>query len=66
MIIRGDSTISFYAQPSEFPAMAEEAGLQFVRGWQHDDWPGARYNYLFRKDHKALRPAAVTSAHAPA
>ena len=66
MIIRGGSTISFYAQPEEFTAMAEQAGLQFVRGWQHDDWPGARHNYLFRKDEVPLHPSAVTSAHAPA
>jgi hypothetical protein len=49
MIIRGSSTISFYAQPPEFTAMAEAAGLQLVRSWPHDDWPNNRYNYLFRK-----------------
>ena len=50
MIIRGGSTISFYAQPEEFIAMGEAAGLRIVRSWPHDDWPANRYNYLFRKD----------------
>ena len=50
MIIRGGSTISFYAQPGEFIAMGEAAGLRIVRNWPHEDWPANRYNYLFRKD----------------
>ena len=49
MIIRGGSTICFYAQPQEFIAMAESAGLHIVRSWAHQDWPGNRYNYLFQK-----------------
>lgn len=49
MVIRGGSTISFYAQPPEFIAMAAAAGLRLVRSWRHDDWPNNRYNYLFRK-----------------
>ena len=50
MVIRGGSTISFYAQPKEFIAIAEAAGLRIVRSWQHEDWPPNRYNYLFRKE----------------
>src|SRR5579883_491923 len=49
MVIRGGSTVAFYAQPAELVAMAEAAGLRFVRSWPHDDWPANRYNYLFRK-----------------
>jgi len=50
MVIRGGSTVSFWAEPSEFVAQAESAGLKLVRHWPHDDWPANRYNYLFRKD----------------
>ncbi len=50
MIIHGGSTISFYAQPQEFIAMAKANGLRIVRCWPHEDWPGNRYNYLFQKD----------------
>jgi ubiquinone/menaquinone biosynthesis C-methylase UbiE len=50
MVIRGGSTISFWAQPAEFVTMAENAGLKLVRSWPHDDWPANRYNYLFRKE----------------
>jgi len=53
MVIRGGSTISFYAAPSEFAAMGESAGLKLVRSWPHEDWPANRYNYLFRKDEPA-------------
>ncbi|MBI3474196.1 MAG: methyltransferase domain-containing protein [Acidobacteria bacterium] len=57
MIIRSGSSVSFYAEPSEFVAMAEEAGLELVRYWPHD-WPEGRFNYLFRKpsdfDHDAF------------
>jgi len=49
MIIRGGSTITFYAQPQEFIAMAETAGLRILRSWPHQDWPANRYNYLFEK-----------------
>jgi ubiquinone/menaquinone biosynthesis C-methylase UbiE len=48
MIIRSGSTISFYAEPYEFVAMAEAAGLELVRYWPHE-YPTGRYNYLFRK-----------------
>ena len=53
MVIRGGSTISFYAKPSDFVAMGESAGLKLVRSWPHDDWPSNRYNYLFRRDEPA-------------
>ena len=48
MVIRSGAAVSFYAQPSEFVAMAEEAGLELVRYWPHDH-PAGRFNYLFRK-----------------
>jgi ubiquinone/menaquinone biosynthesis C-methylase UbiE len=48
MTIRTGSQASFYAQPEEFIAMAQTAGLELVRSWQHED-PHNRYNYLFRK-----------------
>lgn len=48
MIIRGGASVSFYAEPSEFIAMAEAAGLELIRFWPHD-WPEGRCNYLFRK-----------------
>jgi len=48
MVIRGGAAISFYAQPSEFIAMAEAADLELVRYWRHE-WPANRYNYMFKK-----------------
>jgi ubiquinone/menaquinone biosynthesis C-methylase UbiE len=54
MVIRGGATISFHAEPQEFIAMAEVAGLELVRYWPHD-WPAGRYNYLFRKGDPACR-----------
>ena len=48
MIIRDGSAVSFYAAPADFIAMAETAGLELVRYWQHE-YPRTRYNYLFRK-----------------
>lgn len=48
MIIRGGASVSFYAEPAEFIALAEAAGLELVRYWPHD-WPEGRCNYLFRK-----------------
>jgi hypothetical protein len=42
------TAISFFAAPSEFITMAQDAGLEFVRYWQHDH-PNTRNNYLFRK-----------------
>jgi ubiquinone/menaquinone biosynthesis C-methylase UbiE len=50
MVLRGGSTVSFYAAPSVFVGLGESAGLKLVRSWPHDDWPANRYNYLFRRD----------------
>jgi len=47
-ILRPGTAISFYASPDEFIALAKDAGLEFVRYWQHED-PNTRNNYLFRK-----------------
>jgi ubiquinone/menaquinone biosynthesis C-methylase UbiE len=47
-VLRPGTAISFFATPPEFIAMAQQAGLNFVRYWQHD-YPNTRYNYLFRK-----------------
>lgn len=47
-ILRPGTAVSFYAQPDEFIAMAEDAGLELVRYWQHEH-PNTRNNYLFRK-----------------
>jgi ubiquinone/menaquinone biosynthesis C-methylase UbiE len=47
-VLRPGTAISFDASPSEFIAMAQDAGLEFVRYWQHDE-PNTRNNYLFRK-----------------
>jgi ubiquinone/menaquinone biosynthesis C-methylase UbiE len=63
MVIRGGSTISFFAEPSEFAALAAEAGLELVRCWHHDDWPANRYNYLFRK--ATPIPTTATAEAAP-
>ncbi len=48
MTIRSGSQVSYFAQPDEFVPIAESAGLELVRRWQHDD-PSNRYNYVFRK-----------------
>jgi ubiquinone/menaquinone biosynthesis C-methylase UbiE len=47
-VIRPGTAVSFYASAAEFIALAQEAGLQLVRHWQHED-PNTRNNYLFRK-----------------
>jgi ubiquinone/menaquinone biosynthesis C-methylase UbiE len=47
-VLRPGTAISFFSDPSEFIAMAQDAGLAFVRYWQHDH-PNTRNNYLFRK-----------------
>jgi len=47
-ILRPGTAVSFHSAPAEFIAMAQDAGLEFVRYWQHDD-PNDRNNYLFRK-----------------
>jgi hypothetical protein len=61
MVIRGGSTVAFYAQPADFVAMAEAAGLKLERNWPHDDWPAKRHNYLFRKDEKGGSAGSTTS-----
>ncbi|MFZ0320708.1 MAG: methyltransferase domain-containing protein, partial [Candidatus Sulfotelmatobacter sp.] len=47
-VILDGSRISFYATPDEFIGMANAAGLELVRYWQHEH-PNTRNNYLFRK-----------------
>jgi ubiquinone/menaquinone biosynthesis C-methylase UbiE len=47
-ILRPGTAITFYAAPAEFIAMAQDAGLELVRYWQHE-YPNTRNNYLFRK-----------------
>lgn len=64
MVIRGGSTVSFWAQPAEFTAMANDAGLRLVRSWPHDDWPRNRYNYLFRRDEPTSSTALSSSSPA--
>jgi ubiquinone/menaquinone biosynthesis C-methylase UbiE len=48
VVLQAGTAISFYAPPQEFIAMAQAAGLQLVRYWQHD-YPNTRNNYLLRK-----------------
>jgi ubiquinone/menaquinone biosynthesis C-methylase UbiE len=47
-VIRSGTEVSFYAEPQEFIAMAQAAGLELVRYWQHDH-PPTRNNYLLRR-----------------
>ena len=47
-VIRSGTAVSFYASAPEFIALAQVAGLQLVRYWQHEH-PDTRNNYLFRK-----------------
>ncbi len=47
-VIRSGTAVSFYASAPEFIALAQAAGLQLVRYWQHEH-PNTRNNYLFRK-----------------
>jgi ubiquinone/menaquinone biosynthesis C-methylase UbiE len=47
-VLRPGTAVSFHATPAEFIALTQDAGLEFVRYWQHDD-PNDRNNYLFRK-----------------
>ena len=47
-VILDGAAISFCTQPEEFVAMADAAGLQLVRYWQHE-YPNTRNNYLLRK-----------------
>jgi ubiquinone/menaquinone biosynthesis C-methylase UbiE len=48
VVINSGTAISFYASPEEFIGMAQTAGLEVVRYWQHED-PNTRNNYLLRK-----------------
>ncbi len=57
MTIRSGSEVSFFAQPEEFVALAQSAGLALVRRWQHED-PSNRYNYLFRKAEQSAKSAS--------
>ena len=54
-VIRSGTEVSFCAEPEEFIAMAQAAGLELVRYWQHDH-PPTRNNYLLRKPAKCRRP----------
>lgn len=47
-VLRPGTAISFFASPEEFVTLAEAAGLELVRYWQHDH-PSTRNNYLLRK-----------------
>ena len=47
-VLRDGIVVSFYASAEEVIALASDAGLEFVRYWQHED-PSNRNNYLFRK-----------------
>jgi ubiquinone/menaquinone biosynthesis C-methylase UbiE len=62
MTIRYGSQVSFYAEPAEFIAMAQSAGLELIRSWQHED-PANRYNYLFRKADPSARSMPNPQAH---
>ena len=48
VIIHDGKSVSFYASPEAFIAMAHAAGLRLVRYWQHE-YPKTRNNYLFQK-----------------
>jgi ubiquinone/menaquinone biosynthesis C-methylase UbiE len=61
MVIRSGASISFYAQPHEFIAMAKDAGLDLVRYWPHQ-FPAGRYNYLFRKGDAARQEDAISES----
>jgi ubiquinone/menaquinone biosynthesis C-methylase UbiE len=52
---RPGTAVTFHATPSEFVPMAQDAGLEFVRYWQHED-PDTRNNYLFRKPGSPVTP----------
>jgi ubiquinone/menaquinone biosynthesis C-methylase UbiE len=56
-VIRPGTAISFCASPEDLIAMAEAAGLQAVRYWQHDH-PNTRNNYLLRKANQSVKASA--------
>jgi ubiquinone/menaquinone biosynthesis C-methylase UbiE len=54
MIIHNGKKVAFYAQPEEFLAMTQAAGLRLVRYWRHE-YIDTRNNYLFHKPTVARR-----------
>lgn len=48
MIIHNGKKVAFYAEPEEFIAMTQAAGLRLVRYWQYE-YIKTRNNYLFYK-----------------
>jgi ubiquinone/menaquinone biosynthesis C-methylase UbiE len=47
-VINSGTATSFWAVQQEFIGLAQAAGLQTIRYWQHED-PNTRNNYLLRK-----------------
>lgn len=47
-MLNSGTAISFWAEPEQFIAMAETAGLKYVRHWECWQYP-TRSNYLFQK-----------------
>jgi ubiquinone/menaquinone biosynthesis C-methylase UbiE len=47
-VMNPGTTVSFYATAEEFIGMAQAAGMELVRYWQHER-PDDRNDYLFRK-----------------
>jgi hypothetical protein len=58
---RPGTVVTFYATPTEFIALAQEARLKLVRYWQHED-PNTRMNYLFRKAKASTSTQATRAA----
>ena len=54
--VMGSLAVLYLLLGAEFIAMAQSAGLELIRSWQHED-PANRYNYLFRKADRLARPA---------
>jgi hypothetical protein len=54
MIIHNGKKVAFYAQPEEFLAMTQAAGLRLVPYWRHE-YIDTRNNYLFHKPTVARR-----------
>jgi ubiquinone/menaquinone biosynthesis C-methylase UbiE len=51
-VIHSGTTVTFFATPEEFEALATRAGLQLLRHWP-SDYPRNRNNYLLRKPEQA-------------
>jgi ubiquinone/menaquinone biosynthesis C-methylase UbiE len=49
-MLNSGTSISFWAEPEEFIALAQDAGLQLVRHWECWQYP-TRNSYLFQKLH---------------